>query len=247
MRKLYILWLREIKKYLRSRSRVIGTLGMPLLFLFVLGFGLNSALKVNETNYMNFIFPGVIAMAVLMNSMFSGISVIWDKQFGFMKEMLVAPVSRTTIMIGKTLGGATTAVFQGLLIFLIALIAGVNFPSIYGLLIALSFMALIGIAFTSLGVSFASRMEDMQAFPIIMNFVVMPLFFLSGALFPLDQVPNALKIIAMINPLTYGVDALRFGFIGVSHFPILLDLAVLSGFCVFMIAAGAYLFNKMGI
>ena len=108
-------------------------------------------------------------------------------------------------------------------------------------------MALIGIAFTSLGVSFASRMEDMQAFPIIMNFVVMPLFFLSGALFPLDQVPNALKIIAMINPLTYGVDALRFGFIGVSHFPILLDLAVLSGFCVFMIAAGAYLFNKMEI
>ncbi|MEK6949018.1 MAG: ABC transporter permease [Nanoarchaeota archaeon] len=247
MRKIYILWLREIKKYLRSKSRVIGTLGMPLLFLFVLGFGLNSALKVNETNYINFIFPGVIAMAVLMNSMFSGISVIWDKQFGFMKEMLVAPVSRTVIMIGKTLGGATTAVFQGLIIFLIALIAGVNFPSIYGLLIALLFMALIGIAFTSLGVSFASRMEDMQAFPIIMNFVVMPLFFLSGALFPLDQVPNALKIIAMINPLTYGVDALRFGFIGVSHFPILLDLAVLSGFCVFMIAAGAYLFNKMEI
>ena len=247
MKKIYILWLREIKKYLRSKSRVIGTLGMPLLFLFVLGFGLNSALKVNETNYINFIFPGVIAMAVLMNSMFSGISVIWDKKFGFMKEMLVAPVSRTTIMIGKTLGGATTAVFQGLIIFLIALIAGVNFPGIYGLLIALLFMALIGIAFTSLGVSFASRMEDMQAFPIIMNFVVMPLFFLSGALFPLDQVPNALKIIAMINPLTYGVDALRFGFIGVSHFPILLDLAVLSGFCVFMIAAGAYLFNKMEI
>lgn len=247
MRKIYILWLREIKKYLRSKSRVIGTLGMPLLFLFVLGFGLNSALKVNETNYISFIFPGVIAMAVLMNSMFSGISVIWDKQFGFMKEMLVAPVSRTTIMIGKTLGGATTAVFQGLIIFLIALIAGVNFPSIPGLLIALLFMALIGIAFTSLGVSFASRMEDMQAFPVIMNFVVMPLFFLSGALFPLDQVPSALKVIAMINPLTYGVDALRFGFIGASHFPILLDLAVLSGFCVFMIAAGAYLFNKMEI
>ncbi len=247
MNQIYILWLREIKKYARSKSRVIGTLGMPLLFLFVLGFGLNSSLNVRGSDYLDFILPGVIAMAVLMNSMFSGISVIWDKQFGFMKEMLVAPVSRTTIMVGKTLGGATTAIFQGLIIFIIALLAGIKLPSISGIMVALFFMALIGIAFTSLGVSFASRMEDMQAFPLIMNFVVMPLFFLSGALFPIDQVPKALKIITLVNPMTYGVDALRFGFIGTSHFPLILDFAVLFGFGALAILIGSYLFGKMGI
>ena len=232
---------------MRSRSRIIGSLGMPLLFLFVLGFGLNSMLSVNNNNYLDFIFPGVIAMAVLMTSMFSGISVIWDKQFGFMKEMLVAPVSRITIMIGKTLGGATTAVIQGFLIFIIALFAGIHVNSISGLVISLLFMILIGIAFTSLGISFASKMEDMQAFPIVMNFVVMPLFFLSGALFPLNQIPKALKFIAMIDPLTYGVDALRFGFIGSSHFSLVTDLAVLSGFCILSIFIGASLFNKMSV
>ena len=247
MMKIYILWLREIKKYFRSRSRVIGSLGMPLLFLFVLGFGLKSVSTVNGVNYMDFIFPGVIAMAVLMNSMFSGISVIWDKQFGFMKEMLVAPVSRLSIMVGKTLGGATTALFQGLIIFLIALLAGIRVHSLLGFFMAILFMLLIGITFTAVGISFASKMGDMQAFPIIMNFVVMPLFFLSGALFPLKDVPRAIKIISSIDPMTYGVDALRFSLIGVSYFPIILDFAVLAIFCLASISIGAYLFNKMDI
>ena len=247
MRKIYIIWLREVKKYLRSKSRLIGSLGMPLLFLFALGFGLNSFMNIKDGNYLEFIFPGVITMSVLMTSMFSGISVIWDKQFGFMKEMLVAPVSRTKIVIGKTLGGATTAVVQGILIFIISMIMGVRISSLSGLFIALGFMILIGMSFTALGVCFASRMEDMQAFPLVMNFVIMPLFFLSGALFPLDGIPNVLKVITRVNPLSYGVDAVRTGLIGISHINIWTDLCVLGAFCVFTISLGTYLFNRMSV
>ena len=247
MKKVYIIWLREIKKYARSKSRVIGTLGMPLLFLLVLGFGLKSQISVNNGDYLDFIFPGIIAMSVLFTSMFSGISVIWDKQFGFMKEMLVAPVSRTKIMIGKTLGGATTAVFQGFLIFLISLLMGIRIHNFSGFFIALAFMVLIGIAFTALGISFASRMEDMQAFPLVMNFVIMPLFFLSGALFPLEGVPKILKIIALMDPLTYGVDALRFGLVGISQIPLWIDFGILAGFCILTISIGTYLFNRTNI
>ena len=247
MRKVYIIWLREIKKYIRSKSRVIGTLGMPLLFLFVLGFGLKSRISVNNGDYLDFIFPGIIAMSVLFTSMFSGISVIWDKQFGFIKEMLVAPISRTKIMVGKTLGGATTAVFQGFLIFMLSLLMGIRIHSFSGFIVALAFMALIGISFTALGISFGSRMEDMQAFPLVMNFVIMPLFFLSGALFPLEGVPKILRMIALINPLTYGVDALRFGLVGISQIPLWIDFIVLAGFCVLTISVGTYLFNKTSV
>jgi ABC-2 type transport system permease protein len=247
MNKIYIIWLRELKKYIRSRSRVIGSLGMPLLFLFALGFGLNSFIKVGSGDYLDFIFPGIIAMSVLMTSMSSGISVIWDKQFGFMKEMLVAPVSRTKIVIGKTLGGATTAVIQGLLIFIISMFIGVKVKSVLGLGIAVFFMVLIGFTFTALGMAFASRMEDMQAFPLVMNFVIMPMFFLSGALFPIDGIPQLLKVLTYIDPLTYGVDALRYGFIGVSHLSVWLDLAILGAFCAGAITLGGYLFNRTSV
>ncbi len=247
MNKTYIIWLRELKKYVRSRSRVIGSLGMPLLFLFALGFGLNSFINVNGSNYLEFIFPGIIAMSVLMTSMSSGISVIWDKQFGFMKEMLVAPVSRTEIVIGKTLGGATTAVIQGLLIFIISMFIGVKIQSFSGLAIAIFFMVLIGFTFTALGMAFASRMEDMQAFPLVMNFVVMPMFFLSGALFPIDGIPGILKVLTYIDPLTYGVDALRYGLIGVTHIGIWVDLIVLGAFCTAALTLGTYLFNRTSV
>ena len=247
MKKIYIIWLREIKKYLRSKSRIIGSLGMPLLFLLVLGFGLNSFLNIGNGNYVDFIFPGIIAMTILFTSMFSGISVIWDKQFGFLKEMLVAPVSRTKIMIGKTLGGATTAIFQGFLIFFISLFFGIKITSIYGFFIALIFMGLIAISFTALGISFGSRMNDMQAFPLVMNFVIMPMFFLSGALFPIDKVPGIIKIISLLNPLTYGVDALRYGFTGIAQMPIMTDFIILTLFSAITITIGAVLFNKTSI
>jgi ABC-2 type transport system permease protein len=245
--KIYILWLREIKKYLRSKPRIIGSLGSPLLYLLVLGFGLNSFLDVGDVSYINFIFPGIIAMSVLFSAMFSGISVIWDKQFGFLKEILVAPIPRFMVMLGKTLGGATAAVIQGLLVFIIALIIGVEVQGFFGVFIAILFMGLIGMTFTALGICFASRMDDMNAFPLVINFVMMPLFFLSGALFPLEGVPKALKIAALLDPLTYGVDALRYGFIGVSTFPLWLDFTVLAvTFCI-VLSIGSYLFSTADV
>ncbi|KUK60434.1 MAG: Daunorubicin resistance ABC transporter, inner membrane subunit B [Methanoculleus marisnigri] len=181
----YTIWLRNVKRYLRSKSRILGSLGMPLFFMLVLGFGLNSIVQIpgTEEGYMNFIIPGIVAMSVLFTSVFSGIQIIWDKQFGFLKETLVAPVSRLEIMLGQTLGGATTAVIQGLILMVLALFIGLQPTGIAGFLIAVGFMALIGVLFTAFGIAIASRMEDMHGFQLVMNFVIFPIFGLSGALF----------------------------------------------------------------
>jgi ABC-2 type transport system permease protein len=245
----YTVWLRNMKRYFRSKSRIIGSLAQPLLFLLVLGFGLGSIIDTSASgagNYLKFIAPGIITMSVLFTSIFSGIQIIWDRQFGFLKETLVAPVSRISIMIGQTLGGATTAVIQGLILFLISLvIGGLSFNS--GVLIALVFMVLIGIGFTAMGIAVASRMRDMQGFQLIINFVVMPLFFLSGALFPLTNAPAILRTITYLNPLTYGVEGVRYGIIGTSSINPLISLAVIGGFSLLMIILGAYSFRKMKI
>ena len=240
----YTVWLRNMKRYFRSKSRIIGSLAQPLLFLLVLGFGLGSIVTSTSSggiSYLKFVTPGIITMSVLFTSIFSGIQIIWDRQFGFLKETLVAPVSRISIMIGQTLGGATTAIIQGLILFLISLIiGGLSFNS--GIIIALIFMILIGIGFTAMGIAIASRMRDMQGFQLIMNFVVMPLFFLSGALFPLTNAPAILKTITYLNPLTYGVEG-----VGTSSINPLISLAVMRGFSLIMIILGAYSFRKMKI
>ncbi|MEK6860923.1 MAG: ABC transporter permease, partial [Nanoarchaeota archaeon] len=203
---IHVMWLRQLKRYWRSKSRVIGILGQPLLFLIALGFGFGPIFeKAGGGNYIQFLVPGIISMTILFNAVFNGMEVMWDKQFGFLKETLVAPVPRYKIMIGRTFGGATVAFIQGLIIFLIAIIIGFRPESIIKLPLAFLFMAIISFIFTALGITIASKLEDMQSFPIIINFIIMPLFFLSGALFPLDQVPKAIKIISLINPLSYGV------------------------------------------
>lgn len=241
----YTIWLRNMIRYFRSKSRIIGSLAQPLFFLIVLGFGLNSVLTIPGTghSYIKFLIPGIVAMTVLFTSIFSGIQIIWDKQFGFLKETLIAPVSRVSIMIGQTLGGATTAIFQGLIILIVSIFIDSSIFS-PGILIAIFFMALIGIAFTALGIAVASRMEDMQGFQLIMNFVIFPIFFLSGALFPLTDAPSILKTVTYIDPLTYGVEGIRYGLTGVSQINPLIDLVVLGGFAAIMIALGAYLFNR---
>jgi ABC-2 type transport system permease protein len=243
----YTLWLRSIIRYFRSKSRIIGSLAQPLFFLMILGFGLNSVLTIPGTghSYINFLIPGIISMTVLFTSVFSGIQVIWDRQFGFLKETLIAPVSRTSIMLGQTAGGASTAIIQGMIILVLSLFIGGSFFSVWGFLIALLFMILISISFTSLGIAIASRMEDMHGFQLIMNFFIMPIFFLSGALFPLTNAPAILKTIAYINPLTYGVEGIRYGFLGVSAINPLVSFAVLTGFCITMVFLGGYLFNKI--
>lgn len=245
----YIIWLRSMKRYLRSKSRIIGSLGMPLFFLLVLGFGLNSVVQIPgmSHNYMGFIIPGIISMTVLFTSIFSGIQIIWDKQFGFLKETLVAPVSRMEIMLGQTLGGATTSFIQGIIILILSLFIGLNINSIYGFLIAFVFMILIGLSFTALGIAAASRMEDMHGFQLIMNFIIFPIFGLSGALFPIDSLPSWLKSLTMVDPLTYGVEGIRYGLLGTSQINPLFSFVVLTGFTLFMVVLGAYLFRKIQI
>lgn len=244
----YILWLRQLKKYVRSRSRIIGSLGQPLLFLIALGYGFGPIFqKAGQGNYLEFLAPGIIAMTVLFTSVFSGIELIWDRQFGFLKETLVAPASRLQIMLGRTLGGATVATMQGIIVFFISMIAGFRPVNLLMLPVAFLLMLLIALLFTAIGTAIASLLEDMQGFQMIMNFLVMPLFFLSGALFPLAGLPAAITLIASINPLAYGVDGLRAALVNQAHFGIAMDFAVLGGLAALFLVIGSYLFSKIEV
>ncbi|KLK88998.1 multidrug ABC transporter permease [Methanoculleus sediminis] len=243
----YTIWLRNVKRYLRSKSRIVGSLGMPVFFMLVLGFGLNSIVSIPgmEEGYLEFIIPGIVAMSVLFTSVFSGIQIIWDKQFGFLKETLVAPVSRLEIMVGQTLGGATTAVIQGLILMVFALFIGLQPAGIAGFLVAVGFMALIGVTFTAFGIAIASRMEDMHGFQLVMNFVIFPIFGLSGALFPINSLPDWIRPLTLADPLTYGVEGIRYGLSGTAQVHPLASLAVMAACAVLMTVAGAYLFRKI--
>ena len=248
MNAIYILWLRELKRYSRSRAMIVASLGQPLLYLFVLGFGLGPVFqKAGNGSYLQFVAPGVIGMSVLFTSVFSGIGLLWDRQFGFLKETLVAPVPRITVMIGKTLGGATVATIQGLLVLVICLIAGFRPVNWLTLPLALVFMIMTAIVFAGLGVAIGSKLQDIQGMQLIMNFVVLPIYFLSGALFPLTGLPTVLNFLTRIDPLSYGVDGLRSVLIGTSQFAPELSLAVLAGVALIFIALGGYSFSKIEI
>ena len=248
MSAIYILWLRELKRYSRSRAQIIASLGQPLLYLLALGFGLGPVFeKAGQGSYLQFVAPGVIGMSVLFSSIFSGIGLLWDRQFGFLKETLVAPVPRLHIMIGRTLGGATVAMIQGLLVIVICILAGFRPLHLSSLPIAVMFMALISIVFAALGTTIGSRLQNMQGFQLIMNFLVMPIYFLSGALYPLNNLPTGLVVATRIDPLTYGIDGLRGAFIGVSHFSARIDAAVLCAVAAVFLALGAYSFSKIQI
>jgi ABC-2 type transport system permease protein len=246
MSTIYVLWLRQLKKYSRSTPRIIGSLGQPILFLLVFGFGFGSIFqKAGGGNYIQFLVPGIVAMAVVFTAIFGGIELIWDRQFGFLKETMVAPVSRFNIMLGRTLGGATVSVIQGIAVLIISFLVGFKMQNLLMIFPALIFMFLTAFFFTALGTSIASKLTDMQAFPIIMNFVVMPLFFLSGSIFPLTTAPKALQILGRIDPLSYGIDGLRYAFIGMSALNPWIDFFVLLGFASVVLFIGKYLFEKM--
>jgi ABC-2 type transport system permease protein len=246
MRVLYILWLRQVKKYFRSRSRIIGALGQPVLYLFALGYGLGSVFqKAGNGNYIQFLVPGIIAQSILFTSIFSGIEIIWDKQFGFLKETLVAPVPRWKILLGRTLGGATVATLQGLLVLVLSFIFKFR-PTEWSLTpVAILAMLLLSTLFTLLGTAIASVVDDMQGFQLIMNFLVMPLYFLSGALYPLNNLPKFLSVVTSIDPMTYGVDLLRGTLISLNHFSLTLDLSVLAVITVIITVVGTKLFSKI--
>jgi len=247
MNTIYILWLRQLKRYSRSRSRIIGSVGQPLLFLVALGFGFGPVFaRAGEGSYLDFLSPGIISMSILFTAIFSGIEIIWDRQFGFLKETLVAPVSRLEIMIGRTLGGATVAILQGVIVLIITLFLGFQ-PNLSMIPLALLFMFLIAFFFTALGTAIASILKDMQGFQLIMNFLIMPIFFLSGALFPINDLPNFLKAIIVINPLAYGVDGLRGALAGGSYFGLGIDVLVLGVATALLLGLGSYLFSKIQV
>jgi ABC-2 type transport system permease protein len=246
MKAIYILWLRELKRYSRSRSQVIASLGQPMLYLLVLGFGLGPVFKrAGNGNYLQFVAPGVIGMSVLFSSIFSGLGLLWDRQFGFLKETLVAPVSRLQIMIGRTAGGATVACIQGLLVTVICLLAGFRPANFATVPIALGFMVLIALLFAALGMAIGSGLQDMQGFQLIMNFLVMPIFFLSGALFPLTGLPVILSYVTKADPLSYGIDGMRSVLLARSAFGGRIDFIVLVVLCAVLLIFGAWRFSKI--
>src|SRR6266480_3112468 len=227
---IFVLWLREIKKYLRSRVQIVASLGGPLMYLGVLGFGLGPVFRrAGEGSYLQFMAPGVIGMAVLFTAMFSGIAMLWDRQFGFLKETLGAPV----------------AVLQGVLIFVVTLIAGFRPVSVLAVPLAFLVIVLIAVVFAALATAIGSTIKEMQGFQMVMNFLVMPIFFLSGAIYPLRGLPRVLAALTRIDPLTYGVDGVRGLLIGSAYFGVGLDLAVLFGVGVLFVAAGAWRFSRI--
>jgi len=218
------------------------------MYLGILGFGLGPIFqKAGQGSYLQFMAPGVIGMTLLFTSMFSGIALLWDRQFGFIKETLVAPVPRLWIMLGRTFGGATVAMLQGLLIFVVCFVAGFRPANAAAIPLALVFMALIATVFAALGTVIGSSLKDMQGFQLVMNFLVMPIFFLSGALYPLANLPKVLALLTRIDPLTYGVDGVRPVLIGVTHFGVTADATVLIAVAIVLLSAGAWRFSKIEI
>jgi len=241
---LYALWYRELKVFLREKSRIVSSLFTPLLWIVVLGTGLGSSVSLNGTNYQVFIFPGVLAMTVLFSSIFFGLYIVWDKRIDFFKEVLVAPLSRLTIFAGKMLGGCTDALIQGALMLAFGVFLGVSFTA-EKVAMTMIFMLTLASATVSVGLVIGSRMESPEGFNLIISFLVFPLFFLSGALFPINNLPAWLGTFTVLNPITYAVDGMRAVMLGTSAFPVIMDFGVLLGFSIVMIVIGSIAFSRM--
>jgi len=241
---LYALWYREFKVFLREKSRIVSSLFTPLLWIVVFGGGLGSSVSLGGTNYQVFIFPGILTMTILFSSIFFGLYIVWDKKIDFFKEVLVAPLSRLTIFAGKTLGGCTDALIQGSLMLAFGVILGISY-SVQMVVQAIIFMLVLAAAVVSIGLIIGSFMESPEGFNLIISFLVFPLFFLSGALFPIDNLPSWLRVFTTLNPVTYAVDGMRGVMLGMSTFPVMMDFGVLLGFAVVMIVIGSIAFSRM--
>ena len=206
---IYIIWLRELKKFIRDRSRLVSSIAQPLIWLLLIGTGFGATFgKVGDLQYIQFMFPGILVMTLLFSSMFSAISIIWDREFGFLKEMLVAPIRRTSIAIGKAIGGASRSTIQGVIILIFSPLIGINM-TIQKFLLIVPLMFFIAFTISGIGIIIAARMESFEGFNLIVNFVIMPMFLLSGAIFPISNLPPWLSTVVNINPLSYGVDIMR--------------------------------------
>jgi ABC-2 type transport system permease protein len=252
IRGLYTLWLREVKRYLRDRIRIVSSFVQPLLWLVIFGTGIRFSVEITGVSTPQYIFPGIVGQTLLFTSMFMGISVIWDREFGFLKEILVAPISGVSIFLGKMFGDSTDAVIQGVLIFLLGLLLGIRLTAAM-FFEMLPIMLLTTFGLVSLGLTIASFIENLESFGAIQSFVNLPLFFISGALFPVNgkyagSVPSWLRIVSNFNPLTYSVDALRTivlsGLPWQPVYPFYFDILVICGFDISMIIIGTISFNR---
>jgi ABC-2 type transport system permease protein len=246
----YGIWLRDLKKFWRERSRLWGGVARPVLWLLILGSSLRPAISREslvgangEIDYLQFIFPGVVALTLVFASLQSAVSIIWDREFGFLKEVLVAPVSRLSIIVGKVLGGATQATLQGVITMLFAPLIGLWLPPLT-IIAVIVMMFLTSFALTALGIVIASRMTSFEGFGVISNFVVMPMYFLSGAIYPTASVPEWIRPLIVVNPLSYGVDALRHITVGIGSFDFWFDVGFLAVFALVMIGIALPLFNR---
>ncbi len=245
---IYVLWLRDMKRFIRARSRIIGMLMMPIIFLLGLGLGLGSLIHLaTGGSYFNFIVPGIIGMALLFTSIFTGSAVLWDRQFGFLKEILVTPNSRASIVIGRIFGGGTTAVLQSILVVAIALLVGFQPHVTVYTILAPVFMALIAGTFIGLGLTLGSMINDFQGFQLVTSFFTMPLFFLSDSIFPASALPTAVQYVIYVNPLTYGVDGLRNALLGAGTFSIWIDLLAMIVSMIIMVSLAVYAFNRTNV
>jgi ABC-2 type transport system permease protein len=250
---IYALWYRETKVFLRERSRIISSVVNPLLWLLIIGGGLGSAVSFSGINYQTFIYPGILIQTALFSSVFFGVYIVWDKKIDFMKEVLVAPMRRTSIFVGKILGGSTDTLLQVLILFVIGflfmiagIMPGLNL-TIFSVLVSLAFLLVTTVGLVSIGLILGSQMESPEGFQLIISFLVFPLFFLSGALFPITNLPDWLAPFIFVNPVTYAVDGIRGVLLGISRFDLLFDFAMVCLFALIMILIGTYAFKKMKI
>jgi len=213
LRAIYIIWYRDVLRYWRDRWRLVASLAQPLLFLVVFGSGLSSSLggafgRGSGLSYIQFIYPGIIGMSILFTAIFGAMSIVWDREFGFLKEVLVAPIDRWAVAIGKALGGTTQAMVQGLILLVLAPLVGVKL-SVLTVVELLPLAAVLAFGLASFGVAIASMMKSLQGFQVVMNFLLMPIFFLSGALFPLTNLPGWMTLLTRADPASYGIDPIR--------------------------------------
>jgi len=242
---IYAVWLREAKIYLREKERLVSAVISPLLWIFGFGGGLGSSVQsMNGYPYQTFIYPGIMVMTVLFTSLFYGVYIIWDRKLDFLKEVLVAPVSRASVFAGKMLGGATDAMVQVVYLIIIGFFISIPFTPLV-IIEAFLMLLLISIAMVSIGLVIGANLKSPEGFSLIINFVMWPMFFFSGALFPVSNLAPWLAAITFINPLTYGVDAIRGIILGINDFPIMLDAAVLMLFAAIMIGIGVASFKRM--
>ncbi|HEY9385807.1 MAG TPA: ABC transporter permease [Nitrososphaeraceae archaeon] len=240
----YAVWLREFKVFLRERSRLVASTFTPLLWLFVIGSGFGSTTAYTDIDYQTFIFPGIVSMSVIFSSVFYGSYIIWDRKFDFLKSVMVAPVNRGIVFTGKTFGGMTNSLVQAFILIVIGAVIGIQFTAL-SLAQTTLVVLLFSFALTSLGLALGSYMHSLEGFQMIVSFVVLPLFFLSGALFPLDNLPEWLSILTMMDPATYAVDALRNAILEIGSYPFKVDVDILIAFTSGLGAFGVFSFGRM--